>query len=247
MNANTIAEALGLRKSGSGYRGPCPVCGGSDKATKFTLREDGDRTLLHCFAGCSQEEIIAELCRRGLWREASPLRAMVSLQRQRQDRLLVAKAGILLAEAAIKRGERLDADEVKRLERWRPIAREAQPAAAVQGSTRRKLPPFGKQVKASRYYNTWVCAGRDGWQRAIFRNSSVAPGSALVLPLDTKPQHFMWPVRGLALLISWPDGTAEQIKELGTVLIQSGASSVTAPCEHDPEGCLYFRGRRAAA
>jgi hypothetical protein len=66
--AASIAEALQLNRNGNGWRGPCPVCGGSDKASKFSIR-DGDMggVIVWCFAGCSQQSIIGELKGRNLW------------------------------------------------------------------------------------------------------------------------------------------------------------------------------------
>ena len=68
MDASIIAEALALKRNGNGWRGPCPVCGGSDKASKFSIR-DGDMggVIVWCFAGCSQQSIIGELKSRNLW------------------------------------------------------------------------------------------------------------------------------------------------------------------------------------
>ena len=45
MNAESIAESLDLKRNGTGWRGPCPVCGGSDKSQKFVIRDDGDHVL----------------------------------------------------------------------------------------------------------------------------------------------------------------------------------------------------------
>ena len=55
MDASCIAESLDLKRNGNGWRGPCPVCGGSDKSQKFVIRDDGDHVLVHCFAGCDQD------------------------------------------------------------------------------------------------------------------------------------------------------------------------------------------------
>ena len=58
IDAPFIAESLDLKRYGQGWRGPCPVCGGSDKAKKLVIREDGDHVLVHCFAGCDQDSIV---------------------------------------------------------------------------------------------------------------------------------------------------------------------------------------------
>ena len=61
MNAHDLSNALDLRPDGNSFRGPCPVCGGSDKATKFCLSERDGTVMFKCFDGCSQQEIIDEL------------------------------------------------------------------------------------------------------------------------------------------------------------------------------------------
>ena len=62
-NAQTISSALGGKRAGSGYLGKCPKCG-----YKGALAISGtDRVLVFCHAGCTQDELIAELSARGLW------------------------------------------------------------------------------------------------------------------------------------------------------------------------------------
>jgi hypothetical protein len=109
------------------------------------------------------------------------------------------------------------------------------------------LAPYSRQVTAAKYHNVWVCAGRDGWRRAKFRNRSVAPGSALVLPPGDDPHAYHSLVRGLHVFVMWPDATLDEVTDLCMLLIRSGAASVVAPCDYDPEGCLYVKPRRAAA
>lgn len=70
MEASYIAESLNLKRNGNGWRGPCPVCGGSDRSQKFVIRDDGGCVLVHCFAGCDQDSIVRELKARNLWPES---------------------------------------------------------------------------------------------------------------------------------------------------------------------------------
>lgn len=49
------------RPCGHGYRGPCPSCGGGRHSTKFSFTEQGGKLLLHCFGGCSPQEICRAL------------------------------------------------------------------------------------------------------------------------------------------------------------------------------------------
>jgi hypothetical protein len=58
-----IAGALGLRRIGTAWRGPCPLCGGHKR---FQLREGRSGPLVYCWGGCSGRDLLAELRRRGL-------------------------------------------------------------------------------------------------------------------------------------------------------------------------------------
>ena len=66
-SVTAIADALELRRDGDSFRGACPVCGGSDKATKFCLSEQDGTVMFKCFDECSQQEIMDDLKSRGLW------------------------------------------------------------------------------------------------------------------------------------------------------------------------------------
>ena len=55
-----LARALGLRPAGSGYRGRCPVHGGTK--SPFALRQgESGRLLVHCHAGCDPALILAAI------------------------------------------------------------------------------------------------------------------------------------------------------------------------------------------
>lgn len=59
-----IAEALGLRRAGSEYKGACPICGGDDR---FHIKESRDANMLvYCRRGCEYSQIMWELENRGL-------------------------------------------------------------------------------------------------------------------------------------------------------------------------------------
>jgi hypothetical protein len=63
----TIIEELAARKSGSGWSARCPSHEDRTPSLSITFR-DG-KILLHCHAGCSQDDVITALRDRGLWRE----------------------------------------------------------------------------------------------------------------------------------------------------------------------------------
>jgi putative DNA primase/helicase len=68
MNGEVIAQFLGGRKAGCGWTAPCPAH--DDRTPSLSIRdaEDG-RILVHCHAGCDQEQVIAALRKLGLWNE----------------------------------------------------------------------------------------------------------------------------------------------------------------------------------
>jgi hypothetical protein len=62
-----IAVALHARKYGGGWLARCP--GHQDRTASLSLSERNGRVLVHCFAGCAQDEVIGALRLRGLWPE----------------------------------------------------------------------------------------------------------------------------------------------------------------------------------
>lgn len=69
LNADTIAMSLDKpRRNGTGkYVACCPAH--DDKNPSLAITDTDGTTLVYCFAGCSQAEVIAALRARGLWPE----------------------------------------------------------------------------------------------------------------------------------------------------------------------------------
>lgn len=72
LTAESIARALGrARKIERDWISSCPVAahgkGRGDQNPSFSIIDGDDRVLVHCHAGCSQEEVIGSLKARGLW------------------------------------------------------------------------------------------------------------------------------------------------------------------------------------
>lgn len=67
MTVQGIAEALGARRSGSGWKAPCPAH--EDGNPSLSISEADGKILLHCHAGCPQAAVIEALRERGLWSE----------------------------------------------------------------------------------------------------------------------------------------------------------------------------------
>lgn len=69
---DSIVRALEARRSGSAWMAKCPAH--EDSNPSLSIREDGEKILLHCHAGCAQRDVIAALKARGLWEMAPPTR-----------------------------------------------------------------------------------------------------------------------------------------------------------------------------
>src|SRR4051794_39742070 len=80
MGAETIAKALGGRKAGASWMAPCPAH--NDREPSLSIKDaNGEKLLVHCFAGCEQSHVIRKLQSLGLWyvngsntQPASPVR-----------------------------------------------------------------------------------------------------------------------------------------------------------------------------
>jgi hypothetical protein len=69
--AAQIRDALRCGRSGCLCRGGqvhCPAH--ADRRPSFTVSVKGDRLLVHCFSGCSQQAVLEALRERGLWARA---------------------------------------------------------------------------------------------------------------------------------------------------------------------------------
>jgi putative DNA primase/helicase len=70
MTAAALAQALRGRRNGSEWTACCPAH--DDRNPSLSIGEARDGTvLLHCHAGCSQDEVIAALEQLGLWQGKS--------------------------------------------------------------------------------------------------------------------------------------------------------------------------------
>lgn len=66
MTAADLAQALGGRRVTRGWMARCPAH--DDRKPSLSIAEGDDRSVVvKCFAGCSQDAVIAALRERGLW------------------------------------------------------------------------------------------------------------------------------------------------------------------------------------
>ncbi len=70
MNAETLARALGGRRTGSHWMAPCPTHEDRDPSLSIRDADDG-KVLVYCHAGCDQSLVIGELRSRRLWDNTS--------------------------------------------------------------------------------------------------------------------------------------------------------------------------------
>ena len=83
LTAEGTANSLGnARRSGNGWIVSCPVHEDETPSLSLTDREDGG-VLVHCHAGCSQDDVIAALRQRGLWPEPPPRRTIKTVYQYR--------------------------------------------------------------------------------------------------------------------------------------------------------------------
>jgi len=61
-----IISALGAKKMKIGWAAKCPAHDDAHPSLSIALGSNG-KILFFCFAGCSQESVLAALCDLGLW------------------------------------------------------------------------------------------------------------------------------------------------------------------------------------
>ena len=106
-----VADALGLRRVGSEFKGPCPICGGTDR---FHVKAGRSADfLMHCRHGCQYSDLARELENRGVVD-----RDDYTAPTHRRDDIELADYMILVMQGAANRGEAItpsDRDAVTRL------------------------------------------------------------------------------------------------------------------------------------
>jgi putative DNA primase/helicase len=69
IDAQTISEALGGKRSGSGFLSRCPAHDDRDPSLRISDGDNG-KPVVKCHAGCDQKAVIAALQEKGLWPES---------------------------------------------------------------------------------------------------------------------------------------------------------------------------------
>lgn len=74
---HALLDGLGAQRSGSGWIARCPAH--DDRNPSLSIHHKNGRVLLHCHAGCRQEEVFAALRERGLWPLAADRRPRMDM------------------------------------------------------------------------------------------------------------------------------------------------------------------------
>lgn len=114
IDAESIAHALGGKRLGQGFMCCCPAH--DDRSPSLSITDADNKILLHCFAGCTFEEVTCALHSMGLWATYGIKTNRHKRYRYTEKEVSYAKTVIKLAQGDIRRGEALsseDAEEVR--------------------------------------------------------------------------------------------------------------------------------------
>jgi len=84
MNAETLACALGGRRTGSQWVATCPSHEDSQPSLSIRDAENG-KVLVHCHAGCDQALVIGALRSLGLWDDSHPCRRPLNAKQSQKS------------------------------------------------------------------------------------------------------------------------------------------------------------------
>ena len=91
------------------YRACCPAH--DDKSPSLSLTDVGDKVLFHCFAGCSQTEVIDALRAQGIWHQT-----VSSKSGFRRDELDYMAHYCLVWNGSVRRGRDIPDNETETME-----------------------------------------------------------------------------------------------------------------------------------
>lgn len=111
IDAESIAHALGGKRSGQGFICCCPAH--DDRSPSLSITDVDNKILLHCFAGCTFEEVTCALRGMGLWATYCTKTNRHNRCRYTEKEISYAKTVIKLAQGDIRRGEALSAEDVE--------------------------------------------------------------------------------------------------------------------------------------
>ena len=115
-----LSRLQGVVKSGNGWRAKCPSCD-SRRRDNVSIAELDGRVLVHCFAGCEKDAVLAAV---GLtWKDLAPPRAWpLSPEDARKERQRIREAGIGNALATLRREVVVLQAAHRILQQWRALS-----------------------------------------------------------------------------------------------------------------------------
>ena len=116
-----------------------------------------------------------------------------------------------------------------------------------------RLPPHGKALAERLKHNNRpmycvVCVGMGSWERAKRWNNSPDKIPAMVLPHNTAPNVYQWPVTDVGVVIDADVGPSiDLIHELASHLLACGSDTVTLVSFSDSHPFTRFVRREVNA
>jgi len=134
IDAATISESLGGKRSGKGWRAPCPVREhNSDKRPLAITDGDYGTPLVYCHAGCDFIDISRELRSRGLWPEMSHEQANTYRHKRKtrisQAQIQYSRTFVAIVAADAEAGRYISPESKRILKKCCKVLREAAHAA----------------------------------------------------------------------------------------------------------------------
>lgn len=105
MDAESIARGLDKpRRYGGSWMACCPVESHDDRNPSLSISDGtAGKTLVKCFAGCSQQDVIDALRDRGLWPNATHQQKHNQAQRERHRLIEHHKFVLRIAQSDLKK------------------------------------------------------------------------------------------------------------------------------------------------
>lgn len=120
MNAEQIANSLDKprRKGPDSWLACCPAH--DDNSPSLAITDKEDTTLVYCFSGCSQENVIDTLRSMGLWPERNNQYKKSKVYYSKQE-LLDRQFFVVLVEADIKKGMKIPSRDLHNYKVYKKI------------------------------------------------------------------------------------------------------------------------------
>ena len=193
MTADQLAAALGARRAGAGWIALCPAHNDRNPSLSINIASNG-KVLVHCHAGCGQDQVVHALRARGCWGRLTvtpnATEVVIRVNSDRSRRLEKIRAAARIWQAAIPAPGTPVAAYLRRRGITTPIPRSLRFHPDLRH-------PNGKRHAAM---VAVVTDGQSGIARAVHRTFLSEDGSAKA---NVSPQRmFLGPSRGGAVRLA---------------------------------------------